>query len=58
VCVCMFQHKSGKPGAISTKLGTYMTISIYIKMDVCFVCIYIYTDKYKNYVCVCVCMCI
>jgi hypothetical protein len=27
--VCMFQHKSGTPGAISTKLGTHMTIYIF-----------------------------
>jgi hypothetical protein len=26
VCVCMFGHKSGTPGAISTKLGTYIAI--------------------------------
>jgi hypothetical protein len=31
VCVCMFQHNSGTPAAISTKLGTHMTIwSVYI----------------------------
>jgi hypothetical protein len=30
ICVCMFQHNSGTPGAISTKLGTHMTIYIYI----------------------------
>jgi hypothetical protein len=35
MCVCMFQHISGTPGAISTKLGTHMTISIYTKIDVC-----------------------
>jgi hypothetical protein len=27
--VCMFQHNSGTLGAISTKLGTRMTIYIY-----------------------------
>jgi hypothetical protein len=27
--VCMFQHNSGTPGAISTKLDTRMTIYIY-----------------------------
>jgi hypothetical protein len=42
--VCMFQHNSGTPGAISTKLVTDVTLSIYIKMDVC--------------VCVCVCVCV
>jgi hypothetical protein len=28
--VCMFQHNSGMPGAISTKLGTHINIYIYI----------------------------
>jgi hypothetical protein len=47
MCVCMFQHNSVTPGAISTKLGTHMTIYIYyifihIKMGVCvFVCMYV-----------------
>jgi hypothetical protein len=48
--VCMFQHNSGTPGTISTKLGTHLTTCIYkhlmyilyiqkIKMDVCvYVC--------------------
>jgi hypothetical protein len=26
VCVCVSGHNSGKPGAISTKLGTYIAI--------------------------------
>jgi hypothetical protein len=26
VCVCMSGHNSGTPGAISTKLGTHITI--------------------------------
>jgi hypothetical protein len=26
VCVFMFEHNSGKPGAISTKLGTHIAI--------------------------------
>jgi hypothetical protein len=26
VCVCIFGHNSGTPGAISTKLGTYMAV--------------------------------
>jgi hypothetical protein len=26
VCVCMFGHNSGMPGAISTKLGTHMAL--------------------------------
>jgi hypothetical protein len=26
VCVCVFEHNSGTPGAISTKLGTYIAI--------------------------------
>jgi hypothetical protein len=24
VCVCMLEHNSGKPGTISTKLGTHI----------------------------------
>jgi hypothetical protein len=28
VCVCMFGHNSGTPGAISTKLGTHMAVRI------------------------------
>jgi hypothetical protein len=26
VCVCMFEHNSATPGAISTKLGTHIDI--------------------------------
>jgi hypothetical protein len=26
MCVCMFGHSSGTPGAISTKLGTHIAI--------------------------------
>jgi hypothetical protein len=26
VCVCLFKHNSGTPGAISTKLGTHIAI--------------------------------
>jgi hypothetical protein len=26
VCICMFGHNSGTPGAISTKLGTHMAL--------------------------------
>jgi hypothetical protein len=26
VCVCVFEHNSGTPGAISTKLGTHIAI--------------------------------
>jgi chromate transport protein ChrA len=44
----VFQHNSGTPGAISTKLGTHMTIYIYQY------CI-IYTYKWM-YVCLWVCM--
>jgi hypothetical protein len=29
VFVCMFGHNSGTPGAISTKLGTHITICLY-----------------------------
>jgi hypothetical protein len=25
-CVCMFEHNSGTPGAISTKLGTHIAL--------------------------------
>jgi hypothetical protein len=28
ICVCMSEHNSGTPGAISTKLGTHIAISI------------------------------
>jgi hypothetical protein len=27
--VCMFEHNSGTPGAISTKLGTYIALCMY-----------------------------
>jgi hypothetical protein len=33
VCVCMFEHNSGTPGAISTKLDIY--IYVYINGCVC-----------------------
>jgi hypothetical protein len=35
--VCMLQHNSGTPGAISTKLGTHMTLSLslYIYIYIC-----------------------
>jgi hypothetical protein len=29
VCVCMFEHNSGTPKAISTKLGTDMAVCMY-----------------------------
>jgi hypothetical protein len=29
VCVCMFGHNSGTPGAISTKLGAHIAICMY-----------------------------
>jgi hypothetical protein len=38
--VCVFQHNSGTPRAISTKLGTHM--AIYIYYIVYYVYIYIY----------------
>jgi pyrrolidone-carboxylate peptidase len=28
MCVCMFEHNSGTPGAISTKLGTHIAIYV------------------------------
>jgi hypothetical protein len=28
MCVCMFGHNSGTPGAISTKLGTHIAILV------------------------------
>jgi hypothetical protein len=33
VCVCMSQHNSGTPGAISTKLGTYIYILSLLFLD-------------------------
>jgi hypothetical protein len=50
--VCMFQHNSGTPGTISTKLGTHMAIYIYknnILYIMYIICIY------KNG-CMCVCL--
>jgi hypothetical protein len=41
VCVCMFQHNFGMPEAISTKLGTHMTIYIYINILYMCVCGYV-----------------
>jgi hypothetical protein len=35
MCICMFQHNSGTPGAISTKHFTHMTIHINIDVCVC-----------------------
>lgn len=32
MCVCMFQHNSGTPGAISAKLGTHMTHNLGTKI--------------------------
>jgi hypothetical protein len=29
MCVCVFEHNSGTPGAISTKLGTHMALCMY-----------------------------
>jgi hypothetical protein len=51
--VCMFQHNSGTPGAISNKLGIHMTICIYEYLKILYI-LYIYIYKNKNgYVCVC-----
>jgi hypothetical protein len=49
----MFQHNSGTPGAISTKLVTHMTICIY-KNLIYISCTYIYIYNIKIDVCVCV----
>jgi hypothetical protein len=38
--VYMFHHSSGTPGAISTKLGTYMTIYIYIYIYIYYIFLY------------------
>jgi hypothetical protein len=43
----MFQHNSGTPGAISTKLGTRMSICIYTNLSY-ILYIYIYKYKWRN----------
>jgi hypothetical protein len=53
VIVCMFQHNSGTPGAISTKLGTHMTLSLYI----CTYILYIVYINKNGCMCVCVYVC-
>jgi hypothetical protein len=47
--VCMRQHNSGTPGAISAKLGTHMTTYIYI--NIILYNLYIYING-----CMCVCL--
>jgi hypothetical protein len=44
----MFQHNSGTPGAISTKLATHMTICIY-KSYIYIIYLYIYKIKIDVY---------
>jgi hypothetical protein len=41
VCVCVFEHNSGTPGAISTKLGTHIAICM-CKNLMYVLCIYSY----------------
>jgi hypothetical protein len=41
VCVCMFGHNSGMPGAISTKFGAHIAICM-CKNFMYVLCIYIY----------------
>jgi hypothetical protein len=48
----MFQHNSGMPGAISTKLGTHMDMDIYIYIYICNLCIYTLYINIKIDVCV------
>jgi hypothetical protein len=46
------RHNSGMSGAISTKLGTYMTICMYKNlMYILYIYIYIYVNG-----CMCVCL--
>jgi hypothetical protein len=40
--VCMFEHNSGTPGAISTKLGTDMAVCMYTNLIYIYIYIYIY----------------
>jgi hypothetical protein len=64
VCVCVCaralvpQHKSGKPGAISTKLGTHMTICMYTNlMYIIYIYIYIHEYIYEIQMDVCMYVC-
>jgi hypothetical protein len=42
VCVCMFRHNCGTPGAISTKLGTHIAICMCKNLIyVLYICIYL-----------------
>jgi hypothetical protein len=46
VCVCMFGHNSGTPGAISTKPGTHIPICMCKSlMYVIYINIYIYLQS-------------
>jgi hypothetical protein len=42
VCVCLFGHNSGKPGAISTKLGTHMAVCMCKNLMYIYIYIYIF----------------
>jgi hypothetical protein len=48
--VCMFEHNSGTPGAISTKLGTHIAIYIYVCKNL--ISIYLSNIYIKMHVCV------
>jgi hypothetical protein len=48
----MFEHNSGTPGAISTKLGTHFAICMCKNL---MYVLYIYIYIYKSGMCVCVC---
>jgi hypothetical protein len=41
MCMCMFEHNSGTPGAILTKLGTGMAVCMYKNLIYIFYYIYI-----------------
>jgi hypothetical protein len=41
MCVCMFEHNSGTPGAISTKLGTHNAILVCMCKNLIYV-LYVY----------------
>jgi hypothetical protein len=42
----MFQHSSGTPGAISTKLGTHMVVCMCKNLMYVYIYIYIISPKY------------
>jgi hypothetical protein len=47
VCVCIFEHNSGTPGAISIKLGTHIAICMCknLKYVILYIYIYIFISK-------------